>query len=71
MKKNIGTLDRLLRIIIGIVLVGLAATDTQPVGVFGWIGVIPLLTAFVSFCPLYSLLGISTCGSGKTSCSSH
>ncbi len=66
MKKNIGTIDRVLRLVIGLVLIGLAVTDTQPVGVFGWIGVVPLLTAFISFCPLYTLLGINTCGSKKS-----
>jgi len=59
MKANVGTLDRALRIIGGIVLITLAAT-----GIFapwGWIGVIPLLTGIFKFCPVYPLLGITTC----------
>lgn len=59
MTKNAGTLDRVLRIIAGLVLIGLAAT--QIVGVWGWIGVVPLLTGLLGWCPAYSLLGIKTC----------
>jgi len=59
MKSNVGGIDRLLRIGAGAVLVGLAATGT--VGAWGWIGVVPLLTGAVRFCPLYPLLGMSTC----------
>ncbi|MBS9778588.1 MAG: DUF2892 domain-containing protein [Gammaproteobacteria bacterium] len=57
-KKNIGTIDRTLRIIAGIVLIALAVTGK--VGFWGYIGVVPLVTALVSLCPLYSLLGINT-----------
>ncbi len=59
MKTNEGVLDRSLRVIVGLVLIGLAATGT--VGLWGYIGVIPLLTGAVGMCPLYSLLGINTC----------
>lgn len=59
MKPNIGNLDRLLRIVIGLVLMALAATHI--VGWWGWLGVIPLLTGLLRFCPLYPLLGIRTC----------
>lgn len=59
MKFNVGTLDRVLRIIVGLVLIVLAITGT--IGVWGWIGVVPLATGLFKFCPLYSLLGISTC----------
>lgn len=59
MTKNAGTPDRVLRIIAGLVLIGLAAT--QIVGVWGWIGVVPLLTGLLGWCPAYSLLGIKTC----------
>jgi Protein of unknown function (DUF2892) len=60
MKCNSGGIDRVLRVIIGLVLIGLAATGT--VGVWGWIGVVPLLTGAVGFCPLYTVLGMNTCG---------
>ena len=59
MKQNAGSLDRILRIVAGLVLIGLAATGT--VGVWGWIGVVPLATGLFGFCPAYTLLGINTC----------
>ena len=59
MKHNAGSLDRILRIVAGLVLIGLAATGT--VGVWGWIGVVPLATGLFGFCPAYTLLGINTC----------
>ncbi len=59
MKVNIGGIDRVLRIIVGLVLIGLAATNT--VGWWGWIGVVPLLTGIFRFCPAYTLFGANTC----------
>ena len=59
MKTNEGVLDRMLRVTAGLVLIGLAVTGT--VGVWGYIGVVPLLTGAVGMCPLYSLLGINSC----------
>lgn len=59
MKTNVGGIDRVLRIVLGLVLIGLAATGT--VGVWGWIGVVPLATAAMGFCPLYTVLGFSSC----------
>jgi hypothetical protein len=59
MKRNVGAVDRTLRIVAGLVLVGLAATGT--VGVWGWIGVVPLVTGLAGWCPAYSLLGIDSC----------
>jgi len=59
MKTNEGTLDRALRVIAGLVLIALAATGT--VGVWGWIGVVPLATGLLGWCPAYTLLGINTC----------
>ena len=63
MKLNMGGIDRALRAILGIALIALAATGR--IGVWGWIGVVPLLTAVVGFCPLYTMLGINTCAAGK------
>lgn len=57
--KNVGGLDRGLRIIVGLVLIALAATGT--VGWWGWLGVVPLLTGLIGGCPAYSLLGVNTC----------
>jgi Protein of unknown function (DUF2892) len=59
MKSNVGSIDRILRIAVGLILIGLAATGT--VGAWGWIGVIPLATSIFRFCPAYTLLGINTC----------
>lgn len=59
MKKNVGSIDRILRIIAGCALILLAATGT--VGWWGWLGVVPLLTGLIGFCSLYTLLGIKTC----------
>jgi len=59
MKTNEGTVDRALRVIAGLVLIALAATGT--VGVWGWIGVVPLATGALGWCPLYTVLGINTC----------
>lgn len=59
MKTNEGTIDRALRVLAGLVLIALAATGT--VGVWGWIGVVPLATGLIGWCPAYTLLGINTC----------
>ncbi|MDO8413833.1 MAG: DUF2892 domain-containing protein [Gallionellaceae bacterium] len=59
MKVNESILDRAVRIIAGLSLMGLAATGT--IGVWGWIGVVPLLTGIIGFCPGYAILGMSTC----------
>ena len=59
MKSNVGGIDRILRIVIGAVLVVLAATGQ--VGLWGWIGLLPLATGLTGWCPPYSLLGINTC----------
>ena len=59
MKLNVGGIDRILRIVAGLVLIALAATGT--VGVWGWIGVVPLVTGIFKFCPAYALLGLNTC----------
>ncbi|MDE2604775.1 MAG: DUF2892 domain-containing protein [Burkholderiales bacterium] len=59
LKRNVGSLDQWLRIGVGVVLLGLAVTGT--IGAWGYIGVVPLLTGLLRTCPLYSLLGLSTC----------
>ena len=59
MKANVGTIDRILRALVGLVLIGLAATGT--VGWWGWLGVIPLATGLFRVCPAYGLLGVNTC----------
>lgn len=59
MKSNVGGIDRILRIAIGLILVGMAATGT--LGVWAWIGVVPLATGALGWCPPYAMFGISTC----------
>lgn len=59
MKVNEGVIDRSQRVVLGLVLIGLAVTGT--VRVWGYIGIVALLTGAVGICPLYSLLGINTC----------
>lgn len=59
MNLNEGTLDRVLRVVVGVVLIGL--TLTQKIGLWGWIGVVPLVTGAIGMCPMYSILGIRTC----------
>lgn len=59
MKANVGTIDRVVRILVGVLLIALTLTGI--IGLWGWIGLVPLATGVVRFCPLYPLLGISTC----------
>lgn len=59
MSRNEGTLDRALRIVVGLVLIALTLNGT--IGVWGWIGVVPVLTGAIGWCPLYTVLGIKTC----------
>lgn len=56
---NVGTADRILRIILGLALIGL--TLSGQIGLWGWIGLVPLITAFMKFCPAYAILGMKTC----------
>ncbi len=59
MKFNVGGIDRILRIVVGLALVAWAALLGGPV--WAWIGIVPLATGAVGFCPLYPLLGMNTC----------
>ena len=59
MKINVGGLDRILRIVVGVVLIALAATDR--IGWWGWLGIVPLATGLLRTCPLYQMLGMNTC----------
>lgn len=58
MKPNVGTVDKWLRVALGVALIVWAATGGPA---WAWLGLIPLLTGLFGFCPLYRLLGISTC----------
>lgn len=64
MSKNVGGIDKVLRIIIGLVLIAYAIPLGFPQTGWnwvGWIGVVPLLTAVFGVCPLYSIVGMNTC----------
>ncbi|PWC32562.1 DUF2892 domain-containing protein [Azospirillum sp. TSO35-2] len=57
--RNIGPVDRALRAIVGLILISLTVVGPQTL--WGLVGLVPLLTAFVGSCPAYTLLGIKTC----------
>jgi hypothetical protein len=59
MTRNEGSLDRGLRIVAGLVLISLVFIGPQTL--WGWIGIVPLVTGLLGYCPLYSVLGINTC----------
>ena len=59
MQINVGSADRIIRIVAGAALILLALMGT--IGAWGWIGIVPLLTGIFRFCPAYSLLGMNTC----------
>lgn len=61
MSTNIGSIDRVLRVIIGLALLAFAFLSGHQYAWIGYIGVVPLLTAAMGSCPLYSVLGRSTC----------
>jgi hypothetical protein len=64
MKSNVGGIDRILRIVLGLALIALTLTGT--IGAWGWIGLVPLATAAFGFCPLYTVLGMNTCPMKKS-----
>jgi len=59
MQCNVGGIDRVLRVIVGVALI--AMVFVGPKTPWGWIGLIPLITAIVGFCPAYALIGFRTC----------
>lgn len=62
-KQNVGGIDRVLRIVVGLVLIALVFVG--PKTPLGWIGLVPLITGLFSMCPLYSLIGLNTCPMAK------
>ena len=63
MKANVGSIDQAVRIIVGLALI--VATLVGAIGLWGWIGILPLLTGSFRFCPAYIPFGISTCKTSK------
>ncbi|WP_374310751.1 DUF2892 domain-containing protein [Dongia sp.] len=63
MGKNVGGIDRALRLIVGVVLIALVFVGPQTP--WGWVGIIPLATALFGYCPAYRLIGLNTCSAGK------
>ena len=61
--NNVGQVDKILRIVVGLALIALVFVGPQTP--WGWIGVIPLATGLMGFCPLYKLIGVNTCGLKK------
>ena len=57
--KNEGTIDRALRVVVGLAVLSLVFVGPQTA--WGWVGLVPLATGLIGFCPLYSILGINTC----------
>ncbi|MBB5046813.1 hypothetical protein HNR60_001561 [Rhodopseudomonas rhenobacensis] len=62
MSTNVGMIDRALRALVGLALIGWALTGGP---IWAWIGVVPLLTAALGFCPAYTLIGLNTCPAKK------
>ena len=63
MTKNVGGVDRILRIVVGLALIAAAATGT--IGVWGYIGIVALATGLMGWCPPYAILGFNTCSMKK------
>lgn len=63
MNANVGGIDRILRIAVGVALI--LATLFGAIGMWGWIGVVPLATGLFGFCPAYLPFGLRTCKTKK------
>jgi Protein of unknown function (DUF2892) len=61
MKANVGGIDKVLRIVVGLAVLSLVLVLPEPNRWLGLLGLVPLLTGFMNFCPLYSILGLNTC----------
>lgn len=63
MTSNVGGIDRIVRIAAGLVLIGLTLTGT--IGLWGWLGLVPLATGAIGWCPPYAIFGFNTCAMKK------
>ena len=64
MKKNVGSADKILRIVVGLGLLSLLFVLEAPMKYLGLIGLVPLATSLMGWCPLYTLIGVNTCKTG-------
>ena len=71
MKNNVGTMDKVIRLILAIVFFSFAFTLEGNLRYLAVIGFIPLLTALISWCPIYRIVGISTCQSESACAMKH
>ncbi len=67
MMKNVGSADKIVRLVVGIALIAFALFGPADIGWkwVGWIGVVPIVTALMGWCPLYSIVGMKTCPTDK------
>ncbi|MCP5158130.1 MAG: DUF2892 domain-containing protein [Gammaproteobacteria bacterium] len=65
MAQNVGSADKIIRIVVGALLIILASMGT--IGWWGWVGVVPIATALMGWCPAYTLLGVKTCSPSNLS----
>jgi Protein of unknown function (DUF2892) len=65
MNANVGNADRIVRIVVGLGLIAFAVLSKNEYAVWGWIGIVPVLTGIFRVCPAYSLIGLNTCGMKK------
>jgi hypothetical protein len=65
MNTNVGGVDRILRIGVGLALIAFALLSKSEYAMWGWIGIVPVLTGTFRFCPAYTLFGMNTCGMKK------
>ena len=64
MKKNVGSADKIVRIVLGLGLLSLLFVLEAPMKYLGLIGLVPLATSLMGWCPLYTLIGVNTCKTG-------
>lgn len=65
MTSNVGGIDRIARIALGLILIGLTLNGN--IGVWGWLGIVPLATGAIGWCPPYAMLGFNTCSMNNKS----
>lgn len=61
MTQNVGGIDRILRILVGLAAIAFAVISSHELAVWGWIGVVPLITGVIGWCPAYLPFGLKTC----------